>query len=214
MMARQKLLNLSSVHRQTCSRKVYTNARSTRPLGDNPQGTSCQYYLNEHKRGPSLHLGILVDHLCSNPSIPGISSFAKNLRVAPPPVETWLTSVSVTPARFIASNVSPPPIRVFEPRQKAKAILLAIFIVPLENAPISNNPMGPFQKIVPDPLPPISSENLCTVSSPISNPAIPSGISVFALVVNLSLFEDATKWSVGRTIFESNSDNAFVTQDK
>src|SRR5918992_5390619 len=193
MMARQKLLNLSSVHRQTCSRKVYTNARSTRPLGDNPQGTSCQYYLNEHKRGSSLLLAILTDYLRSSASMPGISSFAKNLSVAPPPVETWLTSLSVTPERFIASSVSPPPISVFEPRQKANAILLAIFIVPFENAPISNNPMGPFQKIVPDPFPPISSENLCAVSSPMSNPAIPSGISVFTLVVDLSLFEDATK---------------------
>ena len=37
--------------------------------------------------------------------ISGISSPAKNLRVALPPVDTWLTSDSDTPALFIASTL-------------------------------------------------------------------------------------------------------------
>ena len=83
-----------------------------------------------------------------NTSIPGISSPAKNLSVAPPPVDTCVTSNSETSA-FLMHQVSPPPIIVFDPLQKAKAILLAILLVPFLKSPISNMPIGPIQTIIP-----------------------------------------------------------------
>src|ERR671923_1055398 len=107
---------------------------------------------------PSVEQQVTKAYFSFNILTPGISSPARYLRVAPPPVDTWLTSFSATPALFIASSVSPPPIRVLLPRQNASAMLFAMFIVPFENALISNIPIGPFQNNVPPPFPPSSAE--------------------------------------------------------
>jgi len=106
-------------------------------------------------------------------STPGKTLPSTNSRLAPPPVETWLTCFS-SPAFAIAAAESPPPITVTAPFLVASASDFAISNVPFAKLGISNTPIGPFQNIVFEPE--IICLNISIDFAPISTPVFPAGI--------------------------------------
>jgi len=132
----------------------------------------------------------MIDHLEFKAVTPGSSFPSKSSKLAPPPVEQWLTFSSV-PNLAAAVAVSPPPMTVVAPRFVASTTASINCLVPLLNESNSNTPTGPFHNIVL--LLAITFLNSLIDSSPISNPIQPSGIpflsstwSTFAFLSNLS----------------------------
>ena len=78
---------------------------------------------------------------------PGSTLPSRNSRLAPPPVEQWLT-LSATPNFLAAVAVSPPPTTVVAPLAVASATASAMALVAPQNFSNSNTPGGPFQMIV------------------------------------------------------------------
>ena len=78
---------------------------------------------------------------------PGNSLPSSSSKLAPPPVETWLSLFS-TPYLAATVAVSPPPIMTILPLCAACTAASMVALVPLANLSISNTPGGPFHKIV------------------------------------------------------------------
>ena len=73
---------------------------------------------------------------------PGSSLPSRSSREAPPPVEQWLTLVSVS--YFLqAVAVSPPPMTVMAPLAVTATTSSMRRLVPPSNLAISKTPMGP-----------------------------------------------------------------------
>src|ERR1051326_5153634 len=113
--------------------------------------------------------------LSVNAATPGSSLPSRNSRLAPPPV---LMKVTCLPslALFSAFTLSPPPMMLFAPFFcVASATARATANVPSAKRLSSNNPIGPFQRIVFAFA--TSSEYSFTVAGPLSTPAALSGQS-------------------------------------
>src|SRR4051812_46313772 len=126
----------------------------------------------------------------SRKATPGRIFPSRNSKLAPPPVEQWVT-LSATLNFFAAVAVSPPPTTVVAPFAVASATASAIALVAPANFSNSNTPGGPFQIIV------FARRMASRYSSrdfgPASNPCQPAGIPlvsvaawVFAFGSNLS----------------------------
>src|SRR5436190_22870424 len=85
----------------------------------------------------------------SKNATPGSTLPSRNSRLAPPPVEQWVT-LSATLNFFAAVAVSPPPTTVVAPLAVAFAMAAAMALVDPANFSNSNTPEGPFQMMVLD----------------------------------------------------------------